>query len=343
MVFDNALLKEDVDLLSEYINGYAAIHTLGIQVSEETKNVVSLNEIMELLIENGITRSTYVIAMGGGILGNIVGMVSGLMYRGIDFIHIPTTMIACADSVLSIKQAVNSKNAKNIIGLYYAPVAVLTCYRLFRTLPAEQVAAGYVEYIKNMMILLPENIDSFLRSEFHLSSLTFNQILEFISDSIGAKNRLLANDPHERNEAIIFEYGHTLGHAVELISKGQINHGEGVAIGMLTASLISNKLGYFQKRHVDTLLRLLNKIEIVPLIKRKFVHIDKIASRELLQILLFDNKRGYIATRSNEIPMVILKDFTVPISTGAICLIPVRQDLVLRCYKEAVKILLGGD
>ena len=339
IVFDESLPRKDIDLLSSHLGEHSSVKIVGISVSEAAKNIFVFNKLVEVLIENNITRDTYIIAIGGGILGNIVGLVSGLLYRGINFIHVPTTFIACADSVLSIKQAVNSSCAKNIIGTYYAPVAIFTCYSLFKTLPLEHISAGYVEYVKNMMIIVPEIITPFLSSNLNLSKLSYNQVLTFIDNSINAKNILLKNDPHERNEAIIFEYGHTIGHAIEIISDGQINHGEGVAFGMLVSTLISNKLGFMQKEHVDTLVMLLNKIGIIDFLKQKAYLINQISNNELLKTLSYDNKRGYILTKSNEIAMVILKNYAEVLMTNDKCLIPVNKDIVIYSYIDAQNIL----
>ena len=160
---------------------------LGYSIPESKKNISTLTRIITDLIENNANRNSLFIIVGGGVLGNVVGLACGILFRGVRFVHIPSTIMACSDSVLSLKQGINMNNTKNILGMYYAPYSVIVSPELFASLSLRDTKAGYVEFIKNMLIVIPEEISSFLQSNIDLSNLTYSDIGRLISLSAYAK------------------------------------------------------------------------------------------------------------------------------------------------------------
>lgn len=203
---------------------------LGYNIPESEKNISALTKIISDLIENKADRNSLFIIVGGGVLGNVAGLACGMLFRGVRFVHVPSTIMACSDSVLSLKQGINMNNTKNILGMYYAPYSVMVSPELFASLSLRDTKAGYVEFIKNMLIVIPEEISSFLQSNIDLFNLTYSDIGRLISLSAYAKLKLIEHDKYEKSMGLLLEYGHTVGHALEMLFPNDIRHGEGVAV-----------------------------------------------------------------------------------------------------------------
>lgn len=302
------------------------------EVTEYEKNLSGLSRILEILIKAGVNRSSCLLVLGGGTMGNVVGLAAGLLYRGIDFVHIPTTILACSDSVLSLKQGINMLKSKNIIGMYYRPVKIVICPELYNSLPQRDITAGYVEYVKNLIIVLPDQIENFMKFDFK-DATSYGALCSLIKKSIDAKTKLLINDEHERKEGILLEYGHTVGHALEMMYPNVLRHGEGVAFGMLVAGEISNRLGYFTLKEISIQKQLLYKIGVIKNLRR-FLKGKIIQKDRLLYYLNLDNKRGYIECNTQEIAMVIMEKIGKPLFTDDLCIINVPAQLVIECVQD---------
>ena len=261
-------------------------------------------------------------------------MAASLIYRGIPFIHVPTTIIAAADSVLSLKQAINSNKGKNMIGSFYAPKAIFTDYNFFASLSSRDISAGVVELVKNVLTIIPEDIkifNSLIKEDWH-SENYINKVIEL---SIKAKNLVLKNDKFENRDGLKLEYGHTTGHAVELLSKGKVNHGEGVAFGMLVAAAISKELGNIDDEIVKLHYELLNSIKSINRLKI----IKDYNEGEILDFISHDNKRGYLKNDNNYYSYVLLKNLGECIKTGDYYLQPVKKDMIKDAISKVFAII----
>lgn len=339
LVYDPTILSDVVDKFSNYFKVKNNLVLVPFAITEKTKNFSTLGQLLENLLTLKITRNSCLLALGGGTLGNMVGLAAGLLYRGINFIHIPTTILACSDSVLSLKQGINLLKSKNIIGMYNSPLKVMISPELFVSLPNREISAGYAEFVKNLIIVIPDEIDKFETLNFEEAT-KFDGLCLLINKSIEAKEKLILNDEHEKNTGILLEYGHTVGHSLEMMFADSLRHGEGVAFGMLVAGLISNKMGYFNESELKIQYDLLEKIGIIEKLK-KFFQTREINMNELTDHLLFDNKRGHIACRNDEIAMVIMSKFGEPLLTNGLPIVNIKLDLVIECvklvYKELIK------
>lgn len=303
VIYDNALELDRVMTIKKLIERKYKCRVWGIDVKESAKNLNTFQNVVESVISSGVTRQSCLIAVGGGVLGNIVGLAASLIFRGIGLIHIPTSIIAAADSVLSLKQAINSAYGKNMIGTFYKPKAVFTDYSLISTLPEREIKAGLAELVKNLLTIIPEDINLFLESIVPVEHINSEWIDQVIKLSIKAKCTVLRNDTFEKSEGLVLEYGHTVGHAIELLSKGRVIHGEAVAFGMLVAAEISRHLGLISDDIVKTHYYLLEKIKIIDSLKQVFSYnVD-----EIKNVMKFDNKRGYVSNNENEMPFVLLE------------------------------------
>ncbi|BET95911.1 2-deoxy-scyllo-inosose synthase [Xenorhabdus taiwanensis] len=278
-----------------------------IPEGEANKSLNTLDYLANKLLNASIDRKSVIIAMGGGVIGNIAGLLAALLFRGIRFVHIPTSLIAMSDSVISLKQAVNMPQGKNLMGCFHTPEAVFADTAFLLTLPPQHLRSGLCEIIKNVLILETENIPFLTRTlnaEAHYDEQTLAHIVQ-----AGAltKQKAMVNDKRERQNALIFEYGHTVGHAIELSCKGKLTHGESVALGMIVAAEISHSFGLLTSEARDMHYRLihLNGVDIKAPVGT--------TPEAIMQILQSDNKRGYLHAKSNEIPMILLNELGVPL------------------------------
>jgi 3-dehydroquinate synthase len=218
---------------------------------EKCKYFPVLEETCENLIEKGASKKSILLAFGGGTVGNVVGLAAGMVYRGIRFIEVPTTMTGQTDSTLSNKQAINGKTGKNHFGLYHAPIFIWTDTKYLKTEPAFSKRSGIIEGIKNGFIsdatfldYLEEVLNPDVQfTDEELYQLAFNIIL--------SKLEILKQDPGEKKYGIILEYGHTFGHGIEWLEQSKISHGEAVSFGIKIAAELGKELGLISQEDVD--------------------------------------------------------------------------------------------
>ena len=208
------------DVCSFVIDGGEASKTMQVAVS-----------LVDFLAEMRFTRTDIVVALGGGIVGDLAGFAASIYMRGIDFVQIPTTVLAAVDSSVGGKTAVNLAEGKNLAGAFHQPVKVLIDPGLFDTLPSDIYHAGLAEAIKAGMIA-----DKFLFESFELGSF---DIEEVIAKAVAIKARLVSEDEFDHGERMLLNLGHTIAHAIEKASAYEISHGEAVAIGLYAVTKAS--------------------------------------------------------------------------------------------------------
>nr|WP_320132379.1 IclR family transcriptional regulator C-terminal domain-containing protein [uncultured Holophaga sp.] len=276
--------KEILDLFEA--NGI--VHeALTIKDSENDKTFSNLEYLCEELVARGITKGSIVIGFGGGCLTNIVGLASGMIYRGIRYVEMPTTFMGITDSTLSNKQAVNGKQGKNQYGMYYAPIFIFGDTKYLRTESLVGRKSAIAEGIKNALINEVELLDFYETClDKDLENLDLPSITELAYRVIQSKLKILAADPSEKGFGMALEYGHTFGHAMEFFSDGQIPHGIAVAKGMCIAAELSHELGYLSREEVDKHYYYFGKKLGLDLTIPEYISVDNIMST-----ILADNKK----------------------------------------------------
>lgn len=268
-----------------------------LPASEGSKTFKVLSETCESLIQQNVSKKSILISFGGGGVGNLVGLAAGLIFRGIRFIEVATTFTGQTDSTLSNKQAINGNSGKNHFGLYHAPVFIWADTRYLKTEPAFSIRSGIIEGIKNGFISNPNfltYLNEILRPKLDFSEAEkFNLVLNIIL----SKLNIIRLDPTERKYGIILEYGHTFGHAIEWLKKGELSHGEAVSFGMKLAAELGKKIGFLSQGDVDLHYELIeNKLGF----NNPFP--KDIGVKELMNAMLMDNKKTGTSLR-----FVILK------------------------------------
>jgi 3-dehydroquinate synthase len=247
-----------------------ALESAGVRVlpitlpdGEQHKNLGTLNEIFDALLGDRCDRQTTIIALGGGVIGDLAGFAAATYQRGVPLVQIPTTLLAQVDSSVGGKTGVNHPIGKNMIGAFYQPKVVVADTDTLATLPAREFSAGLAEVIKYGLIRdlpflqwLEKQMDALIERD--PVALT-----EAIARSCGNKAEVVAEDERESGVRALLNLGHTFGHAIEAATGyGTWLHGEAVAIGMVLAARLSARLGYLGQPDVQRITHLLQRAKL---------------------------------------------------------------------------------
>lgn len=220
---------------------------------EASKSLENFGKILEFSAENEITRTDLFVALGGGVTGDLTGFAAASYLRGVDFVQIPTTVLAMVDSSVGGKTAVNLEAGKNLCGAFYQPIAVFADCDTLETLPSETFSEGCAEIIKYGMI----SDGDFLR--FLQENEIKENIEKVIKHCVEIKRDIVNRDEFENGERKLLNFGHTIGHAVEKCSKLTVSHGNAVAVGMAIAARGAYKTGLCRDDFSEILIPLLRK------------------------------------------------------------------------------------
>jgi 3-dehydroquinate synthase/2-deoxy-scyllo-inosose synthase len=276
----------------------APVIPLPVPAGEKNKTIEAIGRMADKAIANGATRRSVVVAFGGGLAGNMAGLLAALLFRGIRLVHVPTTLLAAADSTPSLKQAVNSGHGKNHIGTFYPPEFVWTSTEFFEHLPPVEIRSALGEVIKAAVAITPDRIPALhdmLRPDADYTTAE----LAWIADlCLAAKQEVMLHDPHEKGPALALEYGHTTGHVFELVHR--MPHGLAISVGGLVAARVAEELGF-----LDPSVRQLHTQLLVA--AGAPVTVPSASSAEQLRTLLLkDNKLGYLPDLPGHVAMVLL-------------------------------------
>lgn len=245
----------------EGCNAEVSVHSL--PDGEEAKNLANYGAIMDFLVDRRHNRSTTLIALGGGVVGDIAGFAAATYQRGVNFIQVPTTLLAQVDSSVGGKTAVNHPRGKNLIGAFHQPVAVLADQQLLRTLPPREYGAGIAEVIKYGVIADAEFFSWLESSVESLLAQDAAALTHAVARSCRIKADVVAEDERESGRRAILNFGHTFGHAIEaLTGYRQYLHGEAVAIGMVMAADLSARSGLLSRSEAYRIAALVRRFSL---------------------------------------------------------------------------------
>ena len=254
------VLSETESILKPLSNDFL---TIGLDASEENKSQGSIEAIHNLLLDRGFSRQCVLVGLGGGIICDLCGFAAATYQRGVDFILVPTTLLAQVDASVGGKTAINHAKGKNMIGAFHQPVKVLIDTNFLSTLPEREIKSGMVEMIKHGII---EDQDYFNWLEENLDQITKLEepiMCEAIKRSVEIKSNIVSQDEKESGVRAILNFGHTFGHGIELIGKyKEYNHGEAVALGILSAAKLSQMTEGLSSECVERIYSVFNKAGI---------------------------------------------------------------------------------
>lgn len=267
-------------LLSEY-----QVDVVILPDGEAFKSLDTMNSIYDCLLKNNHNRTTTLIALGGGVVGDMTGYAAATYQRGVNFIQIPTTLLSQVDSSVGGKTGVNHALGKNMIGAFHQPQCVIIDTHVLKTLPQRELSAGMAEVIKYGLID-DEEFYQWIESNIHsLMSQDEALLVEAISRSCQNKADIVAKDERESGVRALLNLGHTFGHAVETAQGyGVWLHGEAVAVGMLTALELSSILGDLNSIEVDRLRALLVNANLPTVLPKDMT------GEKFLQLMALDKK-----------------------------------------------------
>ena len=278
------------EIKNSFIEAGFEVFVSFVQSGESSKSFESLELTISELLDSGIERNDTVIAIGGGVIGDLAGFISSIIYRGINFIQVPTTLLAQVDSSVGGKTAINVKQGKNLIGSFYQPKAVITDVSFLSSLSEREIKCGLSEIIKYGIIgdrgffnWLKENVDN-------LTKLNQDCLIYAIEKSCSMKANIVQKDEKEKGDRALLNFGHTFGHALEKhFTKNEVLlHGEAVAIGMVYAAKFSSNIGALEKDECDEIINLISDIGL-PISINDIK--DEITKEEILNLMMFDKKR----------------------------------------------------
>ena len=211
---------------------------------ERFKTLATVEQILTELSKRGATRNSFLLGLGGGVVGDIAGFVAAIYMRGIDFAQMPTTLLSQVDSSVGGKTGVDLKTGKNLAGAFYQPKAVFIHTDFLKTLPRREFLCGLAEVIKYGVIRDEKFFAKLEKNASKILTQNAREIFHLIRRSLEIKAEIVAQDEKEASLRVILNYGHTLGHAIEMLTGfSRIKHGEAVAMGMVFAAQLSYEIG----------------------------------------------------------------------------------------------------
>lgn len=283
-------------------------HIYVVKGGKNNKSFYSVLKIFEYLDLNNISRDSTIVAIGGGVVGDMAGFVASCWYRGIALIHVPTTLLAAVDSCVGGKTAINFRSTVNAVGTYCHPTAILIDLNMMHSLPTREISSGFGEIIKYACIGA-----NHIKSILETSSLNnLEQLNVLIQYSLKEKERFVNNDVGEQANRLFLNFGHTIGHAIEFstVFDGEetLRHGEGVGLGMLAIFRICEKLGYLERAHIDYLKKIMNKFGLPIELYSKDYGIERMHLVERIVQLCFKDKKRVM----NDLRLVLINSSNKP-------------------------------
>jgi len=243
-------------------SGGFKVAILLVPEGEEQKSLETAGRLYDELSHFYAERTTPILALGGGVIGDVAGFVAATYLRGVPLIQIPTTLLAQVDSSIGGKVAVNYGRLKNKIGAFYQPRLVISDINILKTLTSGELSDGLAEAIKYGVIWDEDFFAYFERNIDQVKSLDGRALETVVFRSAKIKAEVVEKDERDLGLRNILNYGHTIGHAIESVSDFKVQHGEAVAIGMLAAGRISNKLGIFDRNELVRLKSLIERANL---------------------------------------------------------------------------------
>lgn len=247
--------------LAQFKSAGAVADIVVFPAGEPNKGMETVGKILEEMLAKGFDRKSCVVALGGGVVGDVAGFAASIYLRGISFVQVPTTLLAMVDSSVGGKTGVDLAHGKNSAGTFAQPKKVYICPEFLKSLPKNEIRNGMAEVVKHAVIF-DKRFFSYLEKNLgKIMGLRPKEIGYVIKRNCELKARVVEKDEREQNYRRVVNYGHTIGHALEVLGKYRVlSHGEAISIGMVSEALISCRLGYMKYPEAGRIAELLHKI-----------------------------------------------------------------------------------
>ncbi|ADO77034.1 3-dehydroquinate synthase [Halanaerobium praevalens] len=297
LLVDQVLMSKHSAQIIDLLNKNSQLVKLELKAGEEIKSLSYLNQIYQILYENNFSRSDYLIAFGGGTVGDLGGLAASTYLRGLKLIQLPTTIISQLDSSIGGKTAVNFKNTKNIIGTFYQPELVYYQLDWLKTLATREIKSGLGEVIKYSILAGPELFDLLVEKETEIINLDEDIMLQIAEICLNTKYEYVRNDVQDKGLRKKLNLGHSFGHALEATENFNYKHGQAVVMGIAFTAFLSNKIGVLESDKFKKIIKLILNFnyEIFPS--------PAIKVKDLINYLAYDKKNS-----GNKIWWVLIND-----------------------------------
>jgi 3-dehydroquinate synthase len=280
-----------------------------IPAGESSKTLETVQVLWQGFLEAGLDRGSTVVALGGGVVGDLAGFAASTYMRGIHWVCVPTTLLSMVDASLGGKTGFDLPRGKNLIGSFHPPRLVLSDPQMLQTLPEAEFLSGLAEVVKHGVIADP--------GLFHMCAQGIDHVREnlapLVKQAMAVKIKIIEEDPYEKGMRAALNLGHTVGHALELASRFRLRHGEAVAIGMVAEAKLAERLSVAAPGMSDKVAGVLSRLGLPVRIP------TDLPREEIIQAMKLDKKKHAAAIR-----------FALPVQVGQVELVEVRDlDLVL--------------
>ena len=229
-----------------------------VEAIESNKTVDKCMELVNKLVSSKFKRNHNIVAVGGGIIQDIVGFTSSILYRGINWIFVPTTLLSQADSCIGSKTSINFGDTKNLLGTFHPPKIIYCCYEFLNTLERSEIESGIGEML-HYFLVEGSQMSFDINDQYDMLFDDRSQLERYIHESLTIKKKMVTKDEFDQNERRVFNYGHTFGHAIEAITNHKVPHGQAVTIGMDIANYVSYKMGNLKEEEYVNMNHFLKK------------------------------------------------------------------------------------
>lgn len=267
-----------------------------IPTGEKNKTLVTVEKIWSALSKKNFDRKSLVINIGGGMVCDVGAFAASTYMRGISFVQIPTTLLAQADAAIGGKTGFNFNGLKNTIGTFSAPLAVISDTSFLSTLPQREFRSGFAEIIKHALISGHNLFEYLLNTNFSAIAVGTQAFVSILKQSTNIKREIVQRDPFEKNDRKKLNFGHTVGHAIEMACENQFLHGEAIAIGMIAEARMSFLSGYLTENKFRDIENLISKAKLPNKVSVNF-------KNAILNKIQFDKKNSH-----HQVKWVFLED-----------------------------------
>lgn len=327
IITDNTVKKYYASAFAQQLKKIGhKILLLSFPAGEKSKNIKTHSVLIDQLIRNQFGRDSIILAIGGGVVGDMAGFVAATFMRGIPYIQIPTTLLAMVDSSVGGKTGIDTAHGKNLIGAFWQPHSVIADLDCLSTLPKKHLINGLIEAVK---IFLIHNAKSFFYTKkniCHILKGDSESLLQLIFQAVKIKSVVVQKDEKELHLRQILNFGHTIGHALEQLSSYKILHGYAVAYGILVEAKISELLGYLDRDNFLLIQTLFNDLGI------KIKELKKWDINKIIEQTKNDKK-----SRAGKVNYVLLSKIGKVYKKNSIYVHPVSDSLVKKAYLKLIE------
>ncbi|MFN8383803.1 MAG: 3-dehydroquinate synthase [Anaerolineales bacterium] len=302
IVTDENVAKFHLETMKQVLG--TDIKSIVVPAGEEYKNLETISRLWKAFLENGLDRKSTVIALGGGVIGDMAGFAASTYMRGIEWVGVPTTLLSMVDASLGGKTGFDLPEGKNLIGSFYPPKLVMADPQLLTTLPQAELISGMAEVVKHGIISDPELFNMCSRGLDWVK----NNLEEVVKRAMAVKIKVIEEDPYEKGIRAALNLGHTVGHAVELVSKFKLRHGEAIAIGTVAEAKYAAQIGLASDGLVDAITESFKSLGLPIQIP------EAMPREEIIRAMRVDKKKNAKAIR-----------FALPVEIGKVDLVEVTD------------------